>query len=115
MMVCIMLIWSLLTVLQESDKLDAIFIVSRRRKERRKKQVHFGADSSPFLVKSQLKKINPSINADPLWIKEVYDFFPRIFFLTFYKFIIVPKSDTQGYQNPLFRLYIIPILHKTFI
>ena len=56
MMVCIVLIWFILTVLQESSNLDAIFIVCRKRKEEEKncKLVVVPTPPSPFLVKSQL-------------------------------------------------------------
>ena len=52
-MVCTVLIWFILTVLQESSNLDAIFIVCRKIKNKISKLVFF-ADPPPFLVKSQL-------------------------------------------------------------
>ena len=55
MMVCTVLIWFLLTVLQESSNLDAIFNVCRRRKKERKiASWFFRQPPPPFLVKSQL-------------------------------------------------------------
>ena len=53
MMVCTVLIWFILTVLQESSNLDAIFIVCRKIKNKISKLV-FSPTPPPFLVKSQL-------------------------------------------------------------
>ena len=53
MMVCTVLIWFILTVLQESSNLDAIFIVCRKIKNKISKLV-FSLTPPPFLVKSQL-------------------------------------------------------------
>ena len=53
MMVCTVLIWFILTVLQESSNLDAIFIVCRKIKNKISKFV-FSPTPPPFLVKSQL-------------------------------------------------------------
>ena len=62
MMVCTVLIWFILTVLQEPSNLDAIFIVCRKIKNKISKLV-FSPTPPPFLVKSQLFEFffNPSL------------------------------------------------------
>ena len=51
-MVCIVLIWFLLNVLQESSNLDAIFIVCRKIKNKISKLVFVPTPPPPFLVKN---------------------------------------------------------------
>ena len=58
MMVCIVLIWFILTVLQESSNLGAIFIVCRKIKNKISKLVFLPTTPSPFLVKSKLFERN---------------------------------------------------------
>ena len=56
MMVCTLLIWFILTVLQESSNLDAIFIVCRQIKNKISKLAFSSTPPPHFLVKSQLFK-----------------------------------------------------------
>ena len=56
MMVCIILIWFLFTVLQESSNLDAIFIVCRKIKKLISKLVFVPTPPPPFWSKANLKK-----------------------------------------------------------
>ena len=61
-MVCIVLIWFLLTVLQESSNLDAIFIVCRKIKNKISKLVFAPTRPPPFWSKANfLIFFNPSL------------------------------------------------------
>ena len=53
-MVCTVLIWFILTVLQESSNLDSIFIVCRKKGKKISKLVFSPPPPLFFLVKSQL-------------------------------------------------------------
>ena len=85
MMVCTVLIWFILTVLQESSNLDAIFIVCRKIKNKISKLVFSADPPPPFLVKSQLFDfffLNPSLTQwylmsdDDSVVQYIYIFIP---------------------------------------
>ena len=54
MMVCTVLIWFILTVLQESSNLEAIFIVCKKKKKIAKKIVFLQGASGRFFLKRKL-------------------------------------------------------------
>ena len=61
MMVCIVLIWFLLTVLQESSNLDAKFIVCIKIKNKNSKLVFVPTPPPPFWSKANFLFFNPSL------------------------------------------------------
>ena len=63
MMVCTVLIWFILTVLQESSNLDAIFIVCRKLKNKISKLVFLPPPPPPFWSKANflIFFFNPSL------------------------------------------------------
>ena len=66
MMVCTVLIWFILTVLQESSNLDAIFIVCRKIKNKISKLV-FSPTPPPFWSKANFLNfffLNPSLRIE---------------------------------------------------